>query len=144
MRPRCSSKASTSWPPSPTPKVGAGSIGRAPCSRPGPQLAEQREIQGELHGARVARRDGNGITLELQRVARDLRVEEFAQAPAFVLARLEVDDPALALSDERAVETNVLERGAGADRQSELRASFLVRPQQETPMRVGERARQRG
>ena len=107
------------------------------------KLAEQRKVQAELHRPRVARRDGARIALELRRVARHFRVGKRAQAPAFVLAGLEVDDPATPVGHERSIEPNVLENGAGAQRQLELRARFRMRTQHPAPVRVGQRARQR-
>ena len=55
---------------------------------------------------------GVRVALELRCVTLDLRVEERIEIAALVLARLEVDDPAPAIRDERSIEPHVLERCA--------------------------------
>jgi hypothetical protein len=56
-----------------------------------------------------------------------------------VTARFEVDDPTLAVHDESAVETHVLEHVAVTNRQRELRPRVVVRAEHEAALRVLER-----
>ena len=56
---------------------------------------------------RIEHADDPRIALELPTVTLDLAVEEARRVGAFVRAGLEVDDPALAVRDERAVDDDV-------------------------------------
>ena len=80
------------------------------------------------------------VALELWRVALHFGVEKRVKLAAFVLARLEIDDPAPSIRDESAVEADMLERRSGAQRQPELRAR-IPRAVRAPTGRAGRRAR---
>ena len=84
-------------------------------------------VQTEHDRSAVERRYETGVTMQLIAITLRFAIEEGRDVGAFVAAGLEVDDPAHAAVDERAVENHVRD-GAAVDPGQRPFAARVVMP----------------